>query len=72
MQTHKEDGAAACRAGAIRMAPITKLVHMERGLARVDAWYEGYDAARGHGPYHGTTAQAVRDAYDLSVLNGGA
>jgi hypothetical protein len=67
MLTHKEDGAAAYRAGAIRMAPITTLVHQAQGLARVDAWYEGYDAARGHGPFHGTTAQAMRDAYARSV-----
>lgn len=62
MQQYAQMGRDAFHAGADRLGPLSMLM-AGGGAAAVDAWYEGYDDACGHGPYYGTTAQALRDAY---------
>ena len=57
IQDCKDAGARAVGHCAIRLAPLADLLTVG-GMAAVDAWYEGYDEARGAGPYFGTTAQA--------------
>lgn len=41
-----EMGRKASEAGEIRIAPLVML-NAEGGIAAIDAWYVGYDAARG-------------------------
>lgn len=53
-------GMKAYKACAIRLAPICELLELG-GMDAVDAWYEGYDQAAGHGPYFGTTARQHRE-----------
>lgn len=66
---YKAMGRAAANAGEIRLAPLAALLAEEDGkLHPIDQWYEGFDAAKGHGPYFGTTAQATRDAHQPKGL----
>lgn len=47
-------GFDAARAGHVRVAPITLLMQQGQGYGPLDAWYEGFDKAKGFGPYlHG-------------------
>lgn len=51
LTTFRNQGRDAALSGAVRVAPIAALLAQDTGIGPLDAWYEGFDSAKGFGPY---------------------